>query len=154
MKLGAAILSLALMVIGCRPAVSHSELIVEYENASCTPVMQDSSPTHTRTWQNPLTLTDGSKVMVIGTQSPGGRIDLNYLDDGKSMVAADAGDYVYPADVRTDLQRNLLYVMASGLAGGFQQETWLFQYDLRRRRLLQKQKVNLAVLSSECPAQR
>jgi hypothetical protein len=34
---------------------------------------------------------------------PGGRIDVKYLSDGKESVAADTGDYIYPADVRFDL---------------------------------------------------
>jgi hypothetical protein len=69
-------------------------------------------------------------------------------------VAANAGDYVYPGDVRMNAQGNLLYVKASGLAGGIWQQTWLFEYDLRAERLVARQQVVDDALPCECPEPR
>jgi len=46
---------------------------------------------------------------------PGGRIDVKYLFDGSEIVAADAGDYIYPADVRLDSKSGTIFVKASGV---------------------------------------
>lgn len=147
-------LVLACLTGGCRSPISHSELIERYKAASCIPVSQDDSPVHTRVWKTALTLTDRSKVMVVGTQSPGGRIDIDYLDQGRSVVAANAGDYIYPSDVRVNRQRNLLYVKAAGLGGGIWEETWLFEYGIGDQKSLGRQKVAPSALPTECPATR
>jgi hypothetical protein len=57
-------------------------------------------------------------------------------------VAADAEDYVYPSDVRVSNQNDLLYIKASGLAGGVNHETWLFEYDLRNQHLVTRERVS------------
>jgi hypothetical protein len=106
---------------------------------------------HTREWDTPITLRDGTRVIVKGTQSPGGRIEVRYTNSGVRKVAADAGDYVYPSDVRVSSQNNLIYVKASGLTGGINHETWLFEYDLDNQRLVTKQLVSDDVLPAECP---
>ena len=105
---------------------------------------------HTREWETPVTLTDGSKVMVVGYQMPGGRITARYLTTGRELEAANAGDYVYPSDVRFNAQTNLLFVKASGLAGGITHETWLFEYDLLGQRLIERRPVADTVLPTEC----
>jgi hypothetical protein len=89
--------------------------------------------------------------MVSGAQVPGGRINVRYLTTGRESVAANAGDYVYPSDVRLNAQNDLLYVKASGLAGGLRQETWLFEYDLRGQRLVERRQVVNDTLPAECP---
>jgi hypothetical protein len=66
-------------------------------------------------------------------------------------VAANAGDYVYPSDVRINTPDDLLYVKASGLAGGIRHQTWLFEYDLRGPRLVARQEVVDEALPAECP---
>jgi len=58
---------------------------------------------------------------------PGGRITARYTTPGRELEAANAGDYVYPSDVRFSMQTNLLFVKASGLADGITHETWLFE---------------------------
>jgi hypothetical protein len=90
-------------------------------------------------------------VQIRGVQAPGGRIDIQFLNDGATLVAADAGDYVYPDDVRVDSASGLLYVRANGRrAVGGKPETWLFEYDLRQRRSLRRSRVALAVLPRTC----
>ncbi|MGH9642893.1 MAG: hypothetical protein ACRD3Q_10735, partial [Terriglobales bacterium] len=62
---------------------------------------------------------------------PGGRIDVRYMSNGKVVVAANPGDYVYPADVRFDSASQRLYIKASGLALPFGKPlTALYEYDL------------------------
>lgn len=46
-------------------------------------------------------------VMVLGYQMPGGRVTVRYLRTGRELEAANAGDYVYPSDVRFNPQTNL-----------------------------------------------
>jgi hypothetical protein len=89
--------------------------------------------------------------MVIGSQMPGGRIIARYVTTGREVEVANAGDYVYPADVRYDRQENLLFVKASGLAAGIFHETWLFKYDLGRHRLVERRRVADSALPTECP---
>ncbi len=143
---------IACCATSCHRAVSHSQLIDQYRAAACIPVssMPGSTP-RTRVWATSLTLTDGSKVTVSGSQMPGGRIDLHYSTSDQDSVAANAGDYVYPSDVRRDVQRDNLYVKASGLAGGLSHETWLFEYDLKGQRQIARQLVADDVLPAECP---
>ncbi len=81
----------------------------------------------------------------------GGRIKLYFLKTGETYVAADAGDYVYPSDVRLNAESELLYVKAHGLAGGVREETWLFEYDLRARKLISRIPVRNGSLPPECP---
>ena len=104
----------------------------------------------TREWETARTLSDGLKITVSGAQAPGGRISVRYLTTGHESVAANAGDYVYPADVRLNAQDDLLYVKASGLSGGTRQETWLFKYDLRGQRLVELRQVVNDALPAEC----
>lgn len=141
--------------VACRGPVSKAPVIERYKAAACIPFSPNpaASP-HTREWNTPLTLDDGSKVMVSGTQSPGGRINIHYLTEGRHSLVADAGDYVYPSDVRFNIQKDLLYVKASGLAGGIIQETWLFEYDLRSQQQVLRQRVVNAALPPECPEHR
>lgn len=82
----------------------------------------------------------------------GGRIQVQNLVTGQVFEAANAHDYIYPSDVRINAQRDLLFVKASGLAGGIWQQTWLFEYDLRNQKTVTRLKVADAVLPEECPA--
>jgi len=98
-------------------------------------------------------LPSGMKVNVRGAEMVGGRVSVRYLPDGPEVVAADAGDYVYPSDVRMSQQGTSLLVKADGLAGGIHQETWLFEYSLERRRLITKSRIDPDVLPAECELQ-
>lgn len=69
----------------------------------------------------------------------------------KEAVAADAGDYIYPADVRFESTSDRLYIKASGVPAAFGgPETWLFEYDLRQRNQTGHAKVDPSVLPQEC----
>jgi hypothetical protein len=85
---------------------------------------------------------------------PGGRINVRYQSDGADVVAADAGDYIYPSDVRFDNAKDRLFVKATGMPvvfGGVQ--TWLFEFDLTRREQIDRAKIDPVVLSDECRIQ-
>ncbi len=135
----------------CHSRVSDAPIIEKYRTAACIPFSPNPkvSP-HTREWDTTLTLTDGSSVVVSGAQTPGGRIDLRYPATNHTTVAASAGDYVYPSDVRIDGQNDLLYVKATGLAGGIRQQTWLFEYDLRGQRLVARRQLVDDAVPAEC----
>jgi hypothetical protein len=132
--------------------VSDAPIIDRYKAATCVPFSRNPSVRpHTREWDTTLTLSNGSKVIVTGAQVPGGQIVVRYPASGGVVVAASAGDYIYPSDVRIKAQSDLLYIKASGLAGGMRQQTWLFEYDLRSERLLLRQQVGDSGLPTECP---
>jgi hypothetical protein len=83
---------------------------------------------------------------------PGGRISIKYASDGKTEVAADAGDYIYPADVRFDPAKDDLYIKASGVPAAFGGvQTWLFEYDIIHRHQTRRARVDPSVLPQECP---
>jgi hypothetical protein len=143
---------IACCTVGCDRPLSHGPIIDGYKAALCIPVSANRKVRgpHTREWETPVTLSDGSKVMVVGYQMPGGRITARYLTTGRELEVANAGDYVYPADVRFNGQTNLLFVKASGLAGGINHETSLFEYDLLSQRLIERRRVSDNTLPREC----
>lgn len=131
--------------------VSEAPIIEHYKGATCISFSRNPGIIpHTREWDTNLTLGNGSKVTVIGAQIPGGQIVVRYPASGRTVVAANAGDYVYPSDVRIDAQNDLLYVKASGLAGGLRQQTWLFEYDLKSEHLVSRQQVVDGGLPAQC----
>jgi hypothetical protein len=136
--------------------VTKAEIIDRYKAATCVPFSAKPSITpHTREWDTPLILRGGLRVIVSGADAVGGRIVVKYgyndQINNRVEVAANAGDYVYPSDVRLNADNELLYVKASGLAGGIFHETILFEYDLRGRRLVRRQRVANDGLPTECP---
>ena len=66
----------------------------------------------TRAWDYTIKLRDGDAVHVSGAAVPGGRIDVKYTPDGTEQVAANAADYIYPADVRLDSGGELWFCSA------------------------------------------
>ena len=148
--------TIACCTVGCHRPLAGGPIIDGYKAAVCIPVSPNRKVggPHTREWEAPVTLSDGSKVMVVGYQMPGGRITARYVTTGRELEAANAGDYVYPSDVRFNEQTNLLFVKASGLAGGINHETWLFEYDLLGQRLVERRRVVDSALPTECPESR
>ena len=144
---------IACCTVGCYRPVSHGRIVEGYKAAPCIPVSANSKGKRFqyREWETAVTLSDGSKVMVVGAQMPGGRITVRNLATARESEAANAGDYVYPSDVRFNPQTNLLFVKASGLAAGVIHETWLFEYDLRGQRRVQRRCVLESALPTECP---
>jgi hypothetical protein len=105
---------------------------------------------HTREWNALVLLNDGLPASIGGAQVPGGRIAVSYPGSNQKFLAADPGDYIYPSDVRLDGPKETLYVKAHGLAGGLSEQTWLFAYDLRARRIVERVQVKNDVLPMEC----
>ena len=136
----------------CARPVRTGPLIQRYSAAACVPVRFDPGLTPpTRAWDTTLNIREGLDAHVSGAQMPGGRIDLKY-SDGRDDVTADAGDYIYPADVRLDRSGERLYVKASGFrATGGAQQTGLFEYDLRQRHQTGRLLVDSSVLPMQCP---
>ena len=152
MKVSPAIALLAVLFLAACDRPNRSGAIINhYSQAECTPVTNGSgSPA--RTWDYMLRTGAGISVHVFGRAIPGGRIDVEYSTDGRDEVAANAGDYIYPADVRFDRFRGRLYVKAAGVTAAFSKpQTWLFEYDIAGRRLIQRVRVDPKVLPSECP---
>jgi hypothetical protein len=135
----------------CRGPISAARLIEQYKAAEC--IAFSASPKirpHTREWDTTLSLPDGLRVIVSGAQSPGGRITVYYPNIDQRMIVADAGDYIYPSDLRIDRQNDVLYVKSAGLAGGIREETWLYKYDLRARQVVLRKQVADNDLPAEC----
>jgi hypothetical protein len=140
------------VLIGCTRMVRSGPIVSGYENAECIPVEFGPGITPpTRSWDYRLVTPSGITVLISGAQMPGGRIDLRYQSDGANVVAANAGDYIYPADVRFDRQTERLYVKASGVPAAFGgPQTWLFDFDLARRQQMDRVRVDPTVLPGEC----
>ncbi len=92
----------------------------------------------------------GREVIVSGQRVPGGRIVVFDPRSGRTAIAADPADYVYPTDVRVDGPQGLLYVKAHGFAGGFSEQTWLFKFDLRKQEIVERRRITNGLLRAEC----
>jgi hypothetical protein len=143
--------SLALLA-GCSRVIQHGPIITEYESAECiSPHLGPGITPPTHVWDRSVTDSLGQNVRILGAEMPGGRIDVRYESDGADIVAANAGDYIYPADVRIDKLRQRLLVKASGITAAFSlPQTWLFEFDLTQRRLVDRARVDPKVLPQEC----
>jgi hypothetical protein len=135
----------------CVQAVRSDASIEHYRSARCVDsgIAEGVSPP-TRGWNANLTTAAGAGFNVRGAQMVGGRIIVRYQPNGPEVVAANAGDYVYPSDVRINDAKSILIVKAAGLAAGIWHETWLYEYDLDGRRQLSKVLVDPSVLPEEC----
>ena len=139
------------LAVGCSYGTGKHPIIDKYNAAMCVPFSSTPkvSP-HAREWDALLSLRDGLRAVVIGAQVPGGRVSARYPSTHREVVAADPGDYIYPSDIRLDVSEGLLYVKAHGLAGGVTEQTWLFEYDLHRERVLGRRQIQDRVLAAEC----
>lgn len=140
------------MLSACTRTIRSGAIIDGYNGAECVPVHfgPGISPP-TRAWDYSTATHRGIKVHISGAEMPGGRIDLRYLADGRDIVAADAGDYIYPADVRLDQSRDKLFSKASGIPAAFGgPQTWLFEFDLNSRQQIGRARVDPTVLTKEC----
>jgi len=127
-------------------------VIDRYSAANCLPLLAESRvQPPVREWDVIVRPSGGAEVSLSGSQFVGGKIVARDRRTGETHVVADAGDYVYPDDVRTGPDGVRVYVKASGLAGGLWHETWLFEYDLASYRHLAKVRVDASVLPPECP---
>ena len=135
------------------PRNSTESLLAEYKAATCLPLTTNLEiwPRTTRSWNATVTLKDGSKVTVKAATMPGGLVTVSYPASGQQFVAANAGDYVYPYDIRIDNQNDRLYIVASGLAGGIWSRTVLFEYDLAEHRETARRGVRDKDLPKACP---
>ncbi len=146
--------ALSCCAVGCGTAAaptSNAPIIKKYKTAECLPLSKKPkvSP-HTREWNALVFLHDGLPVSISGAQVPGGRVAVSCPGANRELLAADPGDYIYPSDVRLDSPNETLYVKAHGLAGGISEQTWLFAYDLRARRIVERVQVKNDALPVEC----
>lgn len=149
-----AFIGVALLGVCLAAARSSTEsLLAKYKGATCLPLMVNSgiSPPDTRAWNATVTTKNGSEVTVNAATMPGGIVTVTYLASGQRFIAANAGDYVYPYDIRIDNQNDRLYVVASGLAGGIWSRTVLFEYDLQEHRETARRGVRDKDLPKACP---
>jgi hypothetical protein len=133
--------------LGAGPKESTKSLLARYKAATCVP----SARTPYRSWDAELAVSNGSKVVIKAAEIPGGLVMVTDLGSGDQFVAANAGDYVYPHDIRIDKQRDLLYIIASGLAGGLWWRTVLFEYDLRSHQRTARRRIKDKGLPKACP---
>lgn len=140
----------AVVTAGCAVPRRQHRVIDRYAAAAClalstTPHVQPP----VREWDAVVRTSRGQALRLSGAQTVGGRI-VARDERGTVHVVADAGDYVYPDDVRTSAETDRIFVKASGLGGGMFSETWLFEYDLENLRQVDKIRVDPAVLPPEC----
>jgi hypothetical protein len=140
------------ILIGCEKIIRNGPIVSGYANADCIPVrFGPGIQPPSRAWDYTLTTKKGMTVHVSGAEVPGGRIDVRYIPKGAEVVAADAGDYIYPTDVRLDRRTDTLFVKASGSpATSNESQTWIFEYDLNNQKQIASIRVDPSVLPSEC----
>ena len=84
-------------------------------------------------------------------QAPGGKVIVVYAPSLTQVVAADAGDYILPTDIRWDDSEGRLFIKLDGApAVGGPRETWLFVYDVAERKERARVLVDPAVLPADC----
>lgn len=152
MKRQQALASFVVCVLsGCAVPQGQHRVIDAYRSAACLPLLAESKiQPPVREWDAVVRPTAGSELAISGYRAVGGRV-VARDSTGQTHVVANTGDYVYPADVRTSADNVRVYVKAEGLAGGFSQETWLFEYDLTQLKQLTKVRVDPSVLPPVCP---
>jgi hypothetical protein len=139
-------------LVGCEGMIRNGPIISGYENADCIPVQSGPGITPPmRAWDYTTATSTGLTVRILGAAAPGGQIVVRYIPEGTDIVAADAGDYIYPAVVRLDRGNGTLFIKASGITAAFSQpQTWLFEYDLNNRRQIARKRVDPSALPQEC----
>jgi hypothetical protein len=138
--------------VSCHGQARSGVLIDAYRKADClAATFARGVEPPTRGWDTPIKIAGGSTATVQGADMVGGRIVVRYEPDGPSVTAVQPGDYIYPDDVRLNESHDRLYVKARGLAAGIWDETWLYEYDLRNRKQVRRQRVDPAALPAECP---
>src|SRR5215813_13094145 len=136
---------------GCAGIIRKGPLIDRYKAAQCVPVIYGRGITPpVRAWDTTVTTRAGVVAHVKGADMVFGRIVVKYASDGKVKVAVNGGDYIYPEDVRLDADTGRLYVKAGGIAVLDGEQTWLFEYDLNKRRQTASDRVDENVLPQEC----
>jgi hypothetical protein len=140
------------ILIGCQRTIRNGPIVIGYKNAMCIPVRFGRGITPpTRAWDFTMTTRKGLTVRIEGATMPGGQITVKYLLKGTEIIAANAGDYIYPTDVRLNSGSDTLFVKASGITAAFSQpQTWLFEYDLNSRKQIAHNRVDPSVLPEEC----
>jgi hypothetical protein len=135
----------------CVRPIRSGAMIDAYRKADCVyPMTAVGIQPPTRGWNRTIALAVGSKATIQGAEKIAGQILVRYEPDGSVETAAKPGDYIYPSDVRHDAPSGRLYVKARGLAGGMSDQTWLYEYDLKNRKQLRKQRVYPDALPQEC----
>jgi hypothetical protein len=138
-------------LLGCSSAVRSGDLIERYKNAECiAPVRKSAS---SRSWSYKARIQNGEEVLVDGIEAPGGVVAVTFGSTGQREIAVRPGDYIYPADVRIDAKRQLLYVKAHGRRAWTVRpvtETLLFEYSLPLRKQTNRQLVDPVALPPEC----
>ena len=139
-------------LIGCERMIRNGPMVTGYRNSTCIPVQFGPGMTPpTRAWDFTMTTKKGLTVRILGATMPGGVITVRYIPEGTEIVAANAGDYIYPADVRVDSGKDTLFIKASGTTAAFSQpQTWLFEYDLNNRQQIARSRVDPSVFPEEC----
>ena len=147
-RLGVACSAL-ICLFGC--TTSSDAIIDEFNHAACLPVvtspLQAAPP---RAWKSEVVCNGRLHVEVSGISV--GNVTAYYPSLGKTFVAAQPGDYIYPEDVRLEADSCFLYVKARGSAAGIWEQTWLFKFDLQKHVLLERKKVKDESMAPDCPA--
>jgi hypothetical protein len=140
MKSLAALLLLPLVCCQPRPneITSPNHLIIQEFNScrSEIPVWSKHIYPSVHEWAVSLDLGQGLTLRISADQTVGGRFLGQYSDEQPQRVIGNAGDYVYPCDLRIDKGRGIILAKASGLSGGIAKATILFEFDITSRQLL------------------
>ena len=126
---------LSLVAWSATVPIAKDSVVDRYAHAVCLPVGPlGSINLPTRSWDETLKMRTGAPVHVSGAQMVGGGVVLTYPPSVREYSPADSGDTSYPAEVRVDPSRDLLFVRMSVVPiQGWEAVPILFEFDLRKR---------------------
>lgn len=111
LRLLVCVVVLAVTVAGCAIPRRHHVLIDRYTAATCIALSSGAM----REWNTTLRPGPAREVRIIGHQRVSGMVVARDERTGEEHMVANAGDYIYPADVRTSPDFGRVFVKADGL---------------------------------------
>ncbi|WP_291271537.1 hypothetical protein [Geothrix sp.] len=130
------------LVLGCQPSKvdvssANHPLLADYKSSqSFTPSWSTIYHPSVHQWNQSINLGNGLTLLVTATGWISGEFQGQFSDESTPRTIGHPGDYVYPCDLRYNASKKLLFAKASGLAGGIERVTVVFEYDVQQRRLL------------------
>jgi hypothetical protein len=138
-----ALASIALILyLGCGPeseritSSDHPTIREFVEARSLVPTWSKDVFPAAKQWNEVLKLGRNLTLRVTALDTVGARFIGQYSDEQEPRLIGNPGDYVHPVDIRVNSALTKVFCKASGLAGGVQQVTIVFEFDIHSRNLI------------------
>ena len=143
-----------ILSLGCGP---ESERITSQDHPtirefvaarSVVPIWSKEVFPAAKQWNEVLNLGNNLTLRITALDTVGARFIGQYSDEKEHRLIGNPGDYVHPVDIRVNPALTRIFCKASGLAGGIQQVTILFEFDIHSRNLIHAYHVDPKFLPS------